>query len=212
MGPYYLDSTCKWLKMALWDAPTRVFLDVQLEQMRLERNLSGEESEDEKQEWKNTTSQSSLTNIASLFSKRLKISVQTSSVSFGTRFCTAPNLLILHPHPGNVQLIPGCLQLPCPETFFVSSKSDWGCQRLWWEEVHWSWEGSRPPRKSWSPLYEVQETNVLRKEKEVGRDHIHPNYTFNWQGSSLYVQEWWHYPPIWRIWECWEHLQGEFKI
>ena len=50
MGPYYMDSTCKWLKMALWDAPTRVFLDVQLEQMRLERNLSGEESEDEKQE------------------------------------------------------------------------------------------------------------------------------------------------------------------
>jgi hypothetical protein len=50
MGPYYLDSTYKWLKMALWDAPTRVFLDVQLEQMRLERNLSGEGSEDEKQE------------------------------------------------------------------------------------------------------------------------------------------------------------------
>ncbi len=50
MGPYYLESTYKWFKMALWDAPTRVFLDVQLEQMRLERNLSGEESGDEKQE------------------------------------------------------------------------------------------------------------------------------------------------------------------
>ena len=50
MAPYYVDSTYKWLKMALWDAPTRVFLDVQLEQMRLERNLSGEGSEDEKQE------------------------------------------------------------------------------------------------------------------------------------------------------------------
>jgi len=50
MGPYYVESTYKWLKMALWDAPTRVFLDVQLEQMRLERNLSGEESEDEEQE------------------------------------------------------------------------------------------------------------------------------------------------------------------
>ena len=48
MGPYYIESTYKWLKMALWDAPTRVFLDVQLEQMRLERNLSGEESGDEK--------------------------------------------------------------------------------------------------------------------------------------------------------------------
>ena len=50
MGPYYLESTYKWVKMALWDAPTRVILDVQLEQMRLERNLSGEGSEDEKQE------------------------------------------------------------------------------------------------------------------------------------------------------------------
>ena len=49
MGPYYLESTYKWFKMALWDAPTRVFLDIQLEQMRLERNLSEEESEDEKQ-------------------------------------------------------------------------------------------------------------------------------------------------------------------
>jgi len=50
MGPYYIESTYKWFKMALWDAPTRVFLDVQLEQMRLERNLSEEETEDEKQE------------------------------------------------------------------------------------------------------------------------------------------------------------------
>jgi len=50
MGPYYIESTYKWFKMALWDAPTRVFLDVQLEQMRLERNLSEGETEDEKQE------------------------------------------------------------------------------------------------------------------------------------------------------------------
>lgn len=49
MGPYYLNSTYKWMKMALWDAPTRVILDVQLEQLRLERNLSDEESGDEKQ-------------------------------------------------------------------------------------------------------------------------------------------------------------------
>jgi len=116
MGPYYLESTYKWFKMALWDAPTRVFLDIQLEQMRLERNLSEDLDPEEKQEWKNTTSQSSLTNIASLFSKRLKISVQTSNASFGTKFCTALNLLILHPHPGNVQLIPGCRRLLCPET------------------------------------------------------------------------------------------------
>jgi hypothetical protein len=40
MGPYYIESMYNWVKMALWNAPTRVILDVQLEQMRLERNLS----------------------------------------------------------------------------------------------------------------------------------------------------------------------------
>ena len=40
MGPYYIESTYKWFKMALWNAPTRILLDVQLEQLRLERNLS----------------------------------------------------------------------------------------------------------------------------------------------------------------------------
>ena len=40
MGPYYLKSTYKWLKMAAWDAPVRIYLDIQLEYMRLERNLS----------------------------------------------------------------------------------------------------------------------------------------------------------------------------
>jgi hypothetical protein len=40
MGPYYLQSTYKWFRMVLWDAPTRIILDVQLEQLRLERNLS----------------------------------------------------------------------------------------------------------------------------------------------------------------------------
>jgi hypothetical protein len=50
MGPFYLDSTYKWFKMALWDAPTRIFLDVQLEQLRLERNLSRDVDVEEKQE------------------------------------------------------------------------------------------------------------------------------------------------------------------
>jgi len=36
--------------MALWDAPTRIILDVQLEQMRLERNLSEDIDPEEKQE------------------------------------------------------------------------------------------------------------------------------------------------------------------
>jgi hypothetical protein len=38
------------VKMALWDAPTRVILDVQLEQMRLERNLSREEMGESQEE------------------------------------------------------------------------------------------------------------------------------------------------------------------
>jgi len=32
MGPYYIESTYNWVKMALWSAPIRVILDVQLEQ------------------------------------------------------------------------------------------------------------------------------------------------------------------------------------
>ncbi len=40
MGPYYIESTLKWIKMALRDAPLRIILDIQLEQMRLERDLS----------------------------------------------------------------------------------------------------------------------------------------------------------------------------
>ena len=50
MGPYYMESTYKWLRMALWNAPTRVILDVQLEQMRLERNLSEDVDPEENQE------------------------------------------------------------------------------------------------------------------------------------------------------------------
>jgi hypothetical protein len=40
MGPYYIENTIKWFKSALWDAPMRVLLDIQLEQVKLERNLS----------------------------------------------------------------------------------------------------------------------------------------------------------------------------
>ena len=50
MGPYSMESTYNWLRMALWNAPTRVILDVQLEQMRLERNLSEDIDPEEKQE------------------------------------------------------------------------------------------------------------------------------------------------------------------
>jgi hypothetical protein len=40
MGPYYIQNIYKWFKMALWDAPYRVILDIQLQQMMIERDLS----------------------------------------------------------------------------------------------------------------------------------------------------------------------------
>ena len=50
MGSYYARSTYKWVKMAVWDAPIRVYLDDQLEQMRLERNLSNFEEDENHEE------------------------------------------------------------------------------------------------------------------------------------------------------------------
>ena len=47
MGPQYLTNICKWVKSAVWDVPYRVYLDVQLEKQKLERNLSLQESDDE---------------------------------------------------------------------------------------------------------------------------------------------------------------------
>jgi hypothetical protein len=44
MGPNYLQSIYKWLKSAIWDAPYRIYLDVQLENQRLERYLSSKEN------------------------------------------------------------------------------------------------------------------------------------------------------------------------
>jgi len=46
MGPYYADNIYKWFKTALWDAPIRIYLDVQLEQIKLERDLSREMMDD----------------------------------------------------------------------------------------------------------------------------------------------------------------------
>lgn len=40
MGVYYAENIFKWFKTALWDAPLRLYLDIQLEQIKLERNLS----------------------------------------------------------------------------------------------------------------------------------------------------------------------------
>jgi hypothetical protein len=40
MSPFYIENIYKWVKSALWDAPHRFMLDVELEAMRLERHLS----------------------------------------------------------------------------------------------------------------------------------------------------------------------------
>jgi hypothetical protein len=37
MGPQYLLNTYNWLKAALWDAPQRFMLDVELEKISIER-------------------------------------------------------------------------------------------------------------------------------------------------------------------------------
>ena len=46
MTPLYIQNTYKWVKTALWDAPLRIMLDVELEVMKLERDLSRDISEE----------------------------------------------------------------------------------------------------------------------------------------------------------------------
>tara|TARA_B110000858_G_scaffold185986_1_gene228678 strand:- start:601 stop:792 length:192 start_codon:yes stop_codon:yes gene_type:complete len=47
MGPQYITNVYTWLKMALWDAPRRIYLDIELEKMALERELSLSESHED---------------------------------------------------------------------------------------------------------------------------------------------------------------------
>ena len=46
MTPFYTENIYKWVKAALWDAPLRIMLDVELEVMKLERDLSRDISEE----------------------------------------------------------------------------------------------------------------------------------------------------------------------
>ena len=39
-GYEYATNIYKWFKMALWDATHRLYLDIELEKMKLERDLS----------------------------------------------------------------------------------------------------------------------------------------------------------------------------
>jgi len=47
MGPQYLINIYKWVKCAVWDAPFRVYLDVELEKNMIERNLSRDEDDED---------------------------------------------------------------------------------------------------------------------------------------------------------------------
>lgn len=53
MIPFYIEHTCAWVKMAAWDAPRRVYLDIDLEYQKLERqqeNLSKSRPTESKEE------------------------------------------------------------------------------------------------------------------------------------------------------------------
>ena len=40
MTPFYIENFCLWVKTAIWDAPRRIYLDVDLEKQKIERDLS----------------------------------------------------------------------------------------------------------------------------------------------------------------------------
>jgi len=46
MGPSYLINIYKWVKMAVWDAPYRVWLDIELEKLAIERSMCNSSVED----------------------------------------------------------------------------------------------------------------------------------------------------------------------
>ena len=36
MGTIYIENFCRWVKAAVWDAPRRIYLDIDLEKHRIE--------------------------------------------------------------------------------------------------------------------------------------------------------------------------------
>jgi len=42
MGSFYVENFYRWVKMAVWDAPRRIYLDIQLEKMKIERECLSE--------------------------------------------------------------------------------------------------------------------------------------------------------------------------
>lgn len=39
MTPFYLENVLRWVKMAVWDAPVRFYLDVDLEKTVIEKEI-----------------------------------------------------------------------------------------------------------------------------------------------------------------------------
>jgi len=37
MSSYYVENFCLWVKTVVWDAPRRIYLDIDLEKQKLER-------------------------------------------------------------------------------------------------------------------------------------------------------------------------------
>jgi hypothetical protein len=37
MTPFYVENFCLWVKTAVWDAPHRIYLDIDLEKQKIER-------------------------------------------------------------------------------------------------------------------------------------------------------------------------------
>ena len=53
-APMYTLNTCKWVKMAVVDAPLRFSLDIDLEYMKLQRHLSREKAKEKTETVKDT--------------------------------------------------------------------------------------------------------------------------------------------------------------
>lgn len=45
MGPTYIHNIYKWVKMAVWDAPYRLWLDIELEKLSIERTVHDTEKQ-----------------------------------------------------------------------------------------------------------------------------------------------------------------------
>ena len=41
MGTIYIENFCKWVKAAVWDAPRRIYLDIDLEKYKIEMEQGG---------------------------------------------------------------------------------------------------------------------------------------------------------------------------